>query len=110
MQELPHWSEPGGLVDGKSSTGQFVARGYYNPRTDIAIRILTHHDDEPIDIDFFRRRIRSAVELRQVFNPDRTNTYRLVNSEGDGLPGLILVRFAEVLVAQIHTCRIEPTR
>jgi len=80
LQQPPHWIEPGGLVDVKSSTGQFVARGYYNPRTDIAIRILTHHDDEAIDIDFFRRRIRSAVELRQVFNPDRTNTYRLVNS------------------------------
>jgi 23S rRNA (cytosine1962-C5)-methyltransferase len=110
LQQPPHWIEPGGLVDVKSSTGQFVARGYYNPRTDIAIRILTHHDDEPINIDFFRRRIRSAVELRQVFHPDRTNTYRLVNSEGDGLPGLIVDRFAEVLVAQIHTAGMERLR
>src|SRR6266481_9236697 len=110
LQQPPHWIEPGGLVDVKSSTGQFVARGYYNPRTDIAIRILTHHDDEAIDIDFFRRRIRSAVELRQVFNPDRTNTYRLVNSEGDGLPGLIVDRFAEVLVAQMHTAGMERLR
>ena len=85
--------EPGGLVDVKSATGQFVARGYYNPRTDIAIRILTRDIDEAIDIDFFRRRIRSAVESRQVFDPNRTNAYRLVNSEGDGLPGLIVDRF-----------------
>ncbi len=110
LQQPPYWIEPGGLVDVKSSTGQFVARGYYNPRTDIAIRILTHHDDEAIDSDFFRRRIRSAVELRQVFNPDRTNTYRLVNAEGDGLPGLIVDRFAEVLVAQIHTAGMERLR
>ena len=110
LQQPPHWIEPGGLVDVKSSTGQFVARGYYNPRTDIAIRILTHHDDEAIDIDFFRRRIRSAVELRQVFNPARINAYRLVNSEGDGLPGLIVDRFAEVLVAQIHTAGMERLR
>src|SRR5579863_1832861 len=63
LQQPPHWIEAGGLVDVKSSTGQFVARGYYNPLTDIAIRILTHNYDEAIDADFFRRRIRSAIHL-----------------------------------------------
>src|SRR5215467_6370117 len=67
LQQPPHWIEPGGLVDVKSSTGQFVARGYYNPRTDIAIRILTRNNEEAIDTGFLRRHIRSAVELRQVF-------------------------------------------
>src|SRR5262252_5035146 len=69
LQQPPNWIEPGGLVDVKSSTGQFVARGYYNPRTDIAIRILTRNLEEAIDTGFLRRRIRSAVELRQVFDP-----------------------------------------
>ncbi len=110
LQQPPHWIEPGGLVDVKSSTGQFVARGYYNPRTDIAIRILTHDIEEAIDADFLRRRIRSAVELRQVFDPQMTNAYRLINSEGDGLPGLIVDRFAEILVAQIHTAGMERLR
>ncbi len=110
LQQPPYWIEPGGLVDVKSATGQFVARGYYNPRTDIAIRILTRDIDEAIDIDFFRRRMRSAVESRQVFDPNRTNAYRLVNSEGDGLPGLIVDRFAEVLVAQMHTAGMERLR
>ncbi len=110
LQQPPHWIEPGGLVDVKSSTGQFVARGYYNPRTDIAVRILTRDIEEAIDEDFLRRRIRSAVELRQVFDSNKTNTYRLINSEGDGLPGLIVDRFAELLVAQIHTFGIERLR
>ncbi len=110
LQQPPHWIEPGGLVDVKSSTGQFVARGYYNPRTDIAIRILTRDIEEAIDEDFLRRRIRSAVELRQVFDANKTNTYRLINSEGDGLPGLIVDRFAEILVAQIHTFGMERLR
>ena len=57
LQQPPHWIEPGGLVDVKSSTGQFVARGYYNPQTDIAIRILTHDSEEAIDADFLRKRI-----------------------------------------------------
>ncbi len=107
LQQSPHWIEPGGLVDVKSSTGKFVARGYYNPRTDIAIRILTRDIDAAIDEDYLRGRIRSAVELRKVFDPNKTNTYRLINAEGDGLPGFIVDRFAEILVAQIHTAGME---
>src|SRR5579859_7064330 len=110
LQQPPHWIEPGGLVDVKSSTGQFVARGYYNPRTDIAIRILTHNSQEAIDAAFLRRRVRSALELRQVFDPDETNVYRLVHSEGDGLPGLVVDCYANILVAQIHSAGIECLR
>lgn len=110
LQQPPHWIGPGGLVDVKSSTAQFVARGYYNPRTDIAIRILTRDIEEAIDEDFLRRRIRNAVDLRRVFDPNRTNAYRLINAEGDGLPGLIVDRFAEILVVQIHTAGMERLR
>jgi 23S rRNA (cytosine1962-C5)-methyltransferase len=110
LQQPPHWIEPGGLGDVKSSTGQFVARGYYNPHTDIAMRILTHNPQEAIDAAFLRRRVRSALELRQVFNPDETNIYRLFHSEGDGLPGLVVDRYANILVAQIHTAGMECLR
>lgn len=110
LQQPPRWIEPGRLVDVKSSTGDFVARGYYNPRTDIAIRILTRDVDEAIDYDFVRRRLHSAAMLRQVFDPEQTNAYRLVNAEGDGLPGLIVDRYAEILVAQIHTLGMEQLR
>jgi len=110
LQQPPHWIEPGGLVDVKSATGDFVARGYYNPNTDIAIRILTRDIEQAIDDEFMRRRIRSAAALRKVFDPDKTNAYRLVNAEGDGLPGLIVDRFAEVLVVQIHTLGMERLR
>ena len=84
-----------------------MARGYYNPQTDIAIRILTHDIGEAIDGEFLQRRIRSALELRQVFDPVQTNAYRLIHSEGDGLPGLVVDRFADILVAQIHTAGME---
>ncbi|MGH2506930.1 MAG: class I SAM-dependent rRNA methyltransferase, partial [Ktedonobacteraceae bacterium] len=107
LQQPPHWVEAGGLLDVKSSTGEFVARGYYNPRTDIAIRILTHKSDEEINLAFLRQRVRQALELRQVFDPDVTNAYRLINAEGDGLPGLVVDRYAEILVAQIHTLGME---
>lgn len=103
LQQPPHWIEAGGLVDVKSATGKFVARGYYNPRTDIAIRILTRADEEEIDLAFLRRRVRQAIELREVFDPEVTNAYRLINAEGDGLPGLVVDRYAEILVVQVHT-------
>ncbi len=110
LQQPPHWIEAGGLVDVKAATGQFIARGYYNPLTDIAIRILTHDIDEPIDADFLRRRVRSAARLRQVFDLQQTNAYRLIHSEGDGLPGLVVDRYADVLVAQLHTAGMEHLR
>lgn len=107
LQQPPRWVEPGGLLDVKSATGQFVARGYYNPRTDIAIRILTRNSAEAIDSDFLRKRIREAQSLRAVFLPQQTNAYRLIHSEGDGLPGLVVDRYADILVAQVHTLGME---
>jgi len=110
LQQAPHWVEAGGLLDVKSATGQFVARGYYNPRTDIAIRILTRDKLEEIDQGFLRRRIRHALALRDVFDPAYTNGYRLIHSEGDGLPGLVVDRYADTLVIQIHTAGMERLR
>ncbi len=75
LQQPPYWIEPGGLVNVKSATGQFVARGYYNPRTDIAIRILTRDIDEAIDIDFFRRRMRSAVAQMHTAGMERLRPF-----------------------------------
>src|SRR5215469_10328768 len=75
LQQPPHWIEAGGPVDVKSAKGQFVARGYYNPSTDIAIRILTHNPEEAIDAAFFRQRVHRALELRQALNPTLTNVY-----------------------------------
>ncbi|HZT99177.1 MAG TPA: class I SAM-dependent rRNA methyltransferase, partial [Ktedonobacteraceae bacterium] len=80
------------------------------PHTDIAIRILTRDVEESIDIEFLQKRIRRATALRQVFDPTQTNAYRLIHAEGDGLPGLIVDRFADILVAQIHTAGMERLR
>src|SRR2546425_8088215 len=85
LQQPPHWIEPGGLVDVKSSTAQFVARGYYNPRTDIAIRILTRDIEEALDEDFLRRRIRSALELRRVFYVCKNKPQRPRTNEQDAI-------------------------
>jgi 23S rRNA (cytosine1962-C5)-methyltransferase len=110
LQQPPHWVESGGLLDVKSATGQFVARGYYNPHTDIAIRILTRDPEDEINVDFLRRRIRRAVKLRRVFDRTLTNAYRLIHSEGDALPGVVVDRFGDILVVQIQTAGMERLR
>ncbi len=100
--------EPGSLVDLHDAEGQFVARGYYNPKTDIAVRVLTRDKAEPLDPDFFRRRIRQAFDLRrQMLDPTQTNVYRLINAEGDFLPGVIVDNYAGTLVLQSHTAGID---
>jgi 23S rRNA (cytosine1962-C5)-methyltransferase len=110
LQQPPYWIEPGGLADIKSAKGQFVARGYYNPYTDIALRILTFDREEAIDVAFFRRRIQRALARRAELTASQTDAYRVINAEGDGLPGLIVDRYADVLVMQIHTLGMEHLR
>jgi 23S rRNA (cytosine1962-C5)-methyltransferase len=57
-----------------------------------------------------RSRIRSAIELRRVFDPAHTNAYRLIHSDGDGLPGLVVDRYADILVAQVQTAGMDSLR
>ncbi len=99
---------PGSLVDVADAAGNFVGRGYYHPQTDIAVRILTRDLAEPIDVAFLARRIQQARMLREPLErAPHTNAYRLINAEGDFLPGAIVDRYADVLVAQISTAGME---
>jgi len=95
---------PGELVDVQDSTGRFIGRGYINPRSLIAVRLLTRAQEE-IDGDFFRRRISVARSLRTTLGFG--DSYRAVFSEGDGLPGLIVDKYADTLVIQSSTAGID---
>ncbi len=100
--------EPGEVVDLEDAQGDFVARGYYNPQTDIAVRILTTNPDELIDTGFFVRRINEAWNLRlKGLKLADTNVFRLINAEGDFLPGLIADYFDGSVVLQSHTAGID---
>ena len=98
---------PGSTVDLLSSGGQFLARAAYSPHSQIRARAWTF-EDEPVDKEFFRRRIRSAVEARQRSNVERqSNAYRLIYAESDYLPGLIVDRYDDMLVLQALTTGSE---
>ncbi len=110
IHQLARPAETGEIVDVRTAEGAFIGRGYYHPQMDIAVRLLTRDPDEAIDVTFLRRMIRQAARLREALDRDETNAFRLVNSEGDGLPGVVIDSYAGVLVAQISTAGMERLR
>ncbi len=134
IDEIDDHYQTGDLVRVYSAQGEFLGTGYLNPRSQIAVRMLSF-EEEAIDKDFFGKRLDEAIGLRKRFilpspfplpagergkkeaslalgggeggGEGGTNAYRLIHSEGDFLPGLIVDRYADYLVAQFQTAGIE---
>lgn len=94
--------DAGDIVSLFAADGKFLAKGFFNPHSQIRFRALTFAQ-EPIDASFFRQRISQALALRQCLLNDQTNAFRVVHADGDLLPGLIVDRYAEALVVQFHS-------
>src|SRR3990170_396661 len=91
----------GDTVDVVDSRGRFLACGAYSPHSQIRVRIWSWDPEEAVDERFFRDRLVKAMGARLEFvDRSETNAYRLVNAESDGLPGLIVDRYADTLVLQ----------
>jgi 23S rRNA (cytosine1962-C5)-methyltransferase len=103
---------PGTVVDVIDRDGSWAGRGFYNGHSRIALRILTADPAEAVDADFFHRRIGRAIQLRREFlQLDKVaDSYRLVNSEGDALSGLVVDRFADTLVIEFFAAGMFRTR
>lgn len=96
-------ASPGDIVNIYDKAGGFFGRGIYNPRSIITLRVLSHRD-VPVDEAFWRAAVRRAVGLRHRLRLDEvTNAYRLVHAEGDGLSGLIIEKYADVLVFEVFS-------
>ena len=98
-------AEIGELVEVIINEHQYFATAYFNPHSLIAARILSYNQVEKINLDFFVKRIKSALSLRDRFFDEPF--YRLIHSEGDSLPGLIIDRFDNVFSCQISTAGME---
>ena len=96
---------PGDIVEIVSSKGRFLAQGYYNPNSQIALRIMSYRQDEAIDRELIFRRIHDAVEYRRTFAD--LKSCRLVFAESDRLPALIVDAFGDVLVIQCLALGME---
>lgn len=97
--------EDGGLVDVLDSRMQFLARGYFNRKSKIAVRILSRDPEETIDRVFFQRRIAAAWQFRQSLG--FSNACRVVFGESDGLPGLTVDKFGDYLSFQTVSLGME---
>ena len=97
----------GALVNVLDHKGRFLARGYWNSRSQIQVRILTWQD-EPIDAAWWRQKLQRALSLRHTLNlTSASSAYRLVNAESDFVPGLVIDRYADWYVLQALTIYID---
>ncbi len=94
--------ENGDILSVYSSQGQFLAKAYFHTQNSIAGRILTF-EDEPIEAAIEKRLDRAIALRNRLFDREKTNAFRLVNAEGDEMPGLIADLYDDILVLQINT-------
>ena len=100
LQDVKKGIESGATVNIVTSGGEILAKGAYSPDSQIRVRIWTFDPAEEINAAFFRQRISSAINLRKTFISAEDNACRLINAESDGLPGVIVDRYADFLVCQ----------
>ena len=101
----------GETLEVRDSAGKVLAHAAYSPKSQIRARVWTFDPAEAVDAAFFRDRIQRALVLRDALPAAKhTNALRLVNGESDGLPGLVVDRYADVLVAQFLAAGVERWR
>jgi len=110
IRRVDHDPQPGEIVQVVDERGGFLARGYYNPTSQINVRLLTW-EDEPINEAWWRHMLRRAIAGRiaqqEAFGAGEYNAVRLVNAENDYLPGLVVDRYGGWLVLQALTLGID---
>jgi 23S rRNA (cytosine1962-C5)-methyltransferase len=100
--------DDGDLVELRDAGGNFIAHGLLNRRSQIVVRLVNWERDQLPDGTFWRRRLKQALAGRTTLTADAsTSAYRLVYAEADGLPGLIVDRYGDYLVAQFLTLGME---
>jgi 23S rRNA (cytosine1962-C5)-methyltransferase len=97
--------KPGAIVDVLGVDGDWIGRGFYNGHSRIAVRILEADRNIPVDAAWFARKIAEAVSLRRdVLRLDEvSDAWRVVHSEGDGLSGLVVDRYGDLLVVEFFS-------
>jgi len=106
VQTFPKTFKGGSILPVHSSAGEFLGQAYFNRKSDITGRMVAF-DETPI-LEVIHQRLKAALELRNtLFNSTQTNGYRLINGEGDGLPGLVIDIYNQVVVIQISTLGMD---
>jgi 23S rRNA (cytosine1962-C5)-methyltransferase len=109
VASVQDYQHPGQFCDIFAHDRTLLARGYINRNSQITCRILVH-GQRPIDADLLRERIQAAHRYRRRTLPAETDAYRLINAEGDFLPGLMVDAYADGLVCQFSTAGMDRLR
>lgn len=105
IQSLPSFTD-GEMLPVNSAEGHFLGYGYFNRQSSIIGRMIAFDAADPLES--IKRHIDDAIALREsLFDLTKTNAYRLINAEGDRLPGLIVDRYGPLLVIQVSTLGME---
>lgn len=103
--------EPGTVIDLVDADGDLVGKGIYDADSVIAIRVLTRRADGVIDADMVADRVRAALSLRKrIYGPELIDAMRIINSEGDGLSGIVVDKYKDYLVVQLYSSAVMPLR
>jgi 23S rRNA (cytosine1962-C5)-methyltransferase len=105
-------------VEGNPSNGEsvhiftsdkiLVGYGSYSPSSQIRVRVWSFDAEEKVDEKFFKRKVEQAYSIREkIIDTSRTNAYRIINAESDGIPGLIADRYGEILICQFLSAGAE---
>lgn len=105
VKEVRGEPEVGDIVELRDHSGKFLGLGLYHPHSLISLRLLTTND-ESIDFHFFEHRFQQALELRKKIYPSQ-NAFRLVHSESDGLPGLVIDKYGDYFSVQTFSYSMD---
>jgi 23S rRNA (cytosine1962-C5)-methyltransferase len=106
IQESEGDQDGAGIADVYDFRRNWIARGLHSPKSQIRVRILTWRP-EALDHEFFARRISQARDARRDYLAATTSAYRVINGEGDFLPGLIVDRYGDYFVCQFLTAGMD---
>jgi 23S rRNA (cytosine1962-C5)-methyltransferase len=97
--------EAGDVLPVFDRKGDFLGRAFYNPKSEITLRVATR-EDEPVDESWFCARIERALAYRDSLGID-ADAYRLLHAEADGVPGLVIDRYGDYVVLQVGSAAVE---
>ncbi|MBE8712846.1 class I SAM-dependent rRNA methyltransferase [Sphingobacterium hungaricum] len=110
IQYVTESPENGELVAVHNNDKEFIAYGLYHGSSRVAVRLLEWHPDQEVTEAWWRQKVASALSARARLLKENNNTCRLVFAEADFLPGLIVDKYADYLVMQIHAAGLEKVK
>ncbi|MBE8719246.1 class I SAM-dependent rRNA methyltransferase [Sphingobacterium pedocola] len=100
----------GDVVSVYNNENEFIAFGIYNNTSRVAVRLLEWHPDREINEEWWRNRVRNAVNSRLHLLSERNDSVRLIFAEADFMPGLIADKYADYISVQVHAAGIEQVK